>query len=112
DLRRRRDTVLLALRDQLGERLPLEGPATGEELVEDEAERVDVAARRDLAAGELLGRHVGRRARAQRLARRPGEAEVGDPDLAAAVEHDVRRLQIAVDDAAVVRRGESRANLP
>ena len=41
----------------------------------------------------------------------PGEAEVGDPDLAGAVEHDVRRLQIAMDDAAFVRRGEAGADL-
>ena len=91
----------------------LERAPAGEELVEHEAERVDVAPRRDLAAGELLGRHVGRRAGAQRL-RRPTrrQAEVGDADPAAAVEHDVRRLQIAMEHAAVVRGGESRADLP
>ena len=38
-------------------------------LVEHEAERVDVAARRDLAARELFRRHVGRRAGAQRSRR-------------------------------------------
>ena len=59
--------VLLALRDQLREVASVERAAAGEELVEHEPERVDVAARRDLAAGELLGRHVGRRAGAQRL---------------------------------------------
>ena len=90
----------------------VERALAGEELVEDEAERVDVAARRDLAAGELLGRHVGRRAGADRFTGDAGEAEVGDADLAAAVEHDVRRLEIAMDDAALVRGGESGADLP
>ena len=33
---------------------------------------------RDLGAGELLGRHVGRRAGAQRFTGDAGEAEVGD----------------------------------
>ena len=104
--------VLLALGDQFGEVLPLERALPGEQLVEHETERVDVAARGHLAAGELLGRHVGRRAGAQRFAGDAGQAEVGDPDLAAAVEHDVRRLEIAMDDAAIVRRGEAGADLP
>ena len=46
------------------------------------------------------------------FARRAGEAEVGDPHAAGAVEHDVRRLQIAVDDVALVRRREAGADLP
>ena len=41
-----------------------------------------------------------------------GQAEVGDPDPAVAVEHDVGRLQIAMDDAAIVRGGEAGADLP
>ena len=60
---------LLALGDQLREVAAFERALAGEELVEHEAERVDVAARRDLAAGELLGRHVGGRAGAQRSRR-------------------------------------------
>ena len=104
--------ALLALGDQLRHVGGVERAAAGEDLVEHQAERVDVAARRDLAAGELLGRHVGRRAGAQHFAGGAGEAEVGDPDLAAAVEHDVRRLEIAMDDAAIVRGGEPGADLP
>ena len=46
-----------------------------------------------------------------RFARGAGQAEVGDADLAGAVEHDVRGLQIAMDDAALVRRGEPGADL-
>ena len=90
--------------------------APGEELVEHEAERVDVAPDRRALARELLGRHVGRRARdlraAARRRRRDREAEVGDPHAAAAVEHDVGGLQVAVQDAPVVRRGEPGAELP
>ena len=92
--------------------MPSSARCPGEELVENEAERVDVAPRRDLLPGELLRRHVGRCSGANRFARRAGEPEVGDADLAAAVEHDVGGLEIAVDDVALVRRGEARADLP
>ena len=112
DLGRLRDAVLLALGDELRQVASFERAAPGEELVEDEAERVDVAARRDFAAGELLGRHVGGRAGAQRFAGRSRQAEIGDADPAVAVEHDVGGLQIAMDDAAIVRRGQARAHLP
>ena len=111
DGRRRDDAGLLALVDELGEVLAVERALTGEDLVEHEAERVDIAPRRDLVAGELLGRHVGRRAGADRFARRAREPEVGDADLARAVEHHVGRLEIAVDDVALVRRGEAGADL-
>ena len=67
---------------------------------------------RDLAAGELLGRHVGRRAGADRLTRtRPARPKSVMRTLAAAVEHDVGRLEVAVEDAALVRRGEAGADL-
>ena len=61
-------------------------------------------------AGELLGRHVGRRAGAARPRSRRashGQAEVGDARAAVAVDHDVGRLQVAVQDALVVRRGQA-----
>jgi hypothetical protein len=66
----------------------LERPPPGEQLVEDDAERVDVAGRADegaVAAG-LLGGHVRRGADGEAglgqvaALRRPGEAEVGDLD--------------------------------
>jgi hypothetical protein len=41
-----------------------------------------------------------------------GEAEVGDLGGAADSEQDVRRLQVAMDDAGVVRGFESAADLP
>ena len=40
-----------------------------------------------------------------------GEAEVHDAHLARAVEHHVRRLQVAMEDAPLVRRGEAGAEL-
>ena len=114
--RRGRGGLLLGvLAPPLGERRGLEGLASGEELVEHEAERVDVALHGSALAGELLGRHVGGRARDLRAALvvvdADGEAEVGDLRAAAAVDHDVAGLQVAVQHALVVRRGEARAQL-
>jgi hypothetical protein len=67
---------------------------------------------RDFLSAELFGRHVGGGAGADVLDLADGgETEVHDAHLAGAVEHDVRRLQIPVQDAALVRRGEPRADL-
>ena len=66
---------LLALARQLREGAAVKGPLPGEELVEDEAERVHVAAHGHLAPGQLLGGHVGGRAGADVVgadARPPG----------------------------------------
>jgi len=81
----------------LGDAAEVEGTLAGEELVHHEAERVDVALDRRRLAGELLRRHVSGRARAG--ADVPGEArqaKVRDAQLAVLVEHQVRRLEIAV----------------
>ena len=40
------------------------------------------------------------------------EAEVSDSDLPGGVEHDVGRLEIAMDHAALVSGGEAGADLP
>jgi hypothetical protein len=40
------------------------------------------------------------------------DAEVGDADVAVAVDHHVGRLEIAVQHAAFVRRGDAGAQLP
>ena len=94
----------------------MEGTAAGVELVEHEAERVDVAADADLAALQLLRRHVAGRPRTHVLfAERFGEAgqaEVGDAHVALAVEHQVRGLEVPVEDTLLVRGGEPRAELP
>ena len=63
-----------------------------------------------VGAGQLLGRHVGRRAQHDAAARgggvgHAGRAEVGDLDGARGrVEQDVGRLDVAVDDAGAVRQ--------
>ena len=99
----------------LGERRRLEGLAPCEELVENEAERIDVALDGSALARELLGRHVGGRpgdlGAALVVVDADGEAEVGDLRAAAAVDHDVAGLEVAVQHALVVRRGEARAHL-
>ena len=94
----------------------------GGDLVEDAAERVDIGGRSRAIAGELLRCHVRRGSqdgtgaglaaieREVELARRYGaavvlricdrarDAPVEHVDLAEVAEHDVRRLEIAVDD--------------
>ena len=65
---------------------------------------------------ELLGRHVLRRAGLRFAARDAGgrarQTEVGDLRAAAAVDHDVGGLEIAMQHALVVRRRQARAELP
>ena len=86
-------------------------------LVEDHAEREDVRPRVGLLAPHLLRRHVERRPqngahlRHGAAGERLGEAEVGQVRRAGRVEHDVLRLQVAVDDALLVRRREPLADL-
>jgi hypothetical protein len=100
-------------REQLVERLRLEHALAGEQLEEHESERIDVAALRHFLARELFRRHVRRRAGADVVDRadHSGQTEVGDADLPIAVDHHVRRLQIAMQHAAFVRRGQARAHL-
>ena len=78
---RRRQMPALMLFDELVERGRRERAAAGEELVKHEAERVDVAARRDLAAEQLLRapcrracRHGCLRRRRRRRGRNPSAA--------------------------------------
>jgi hypothetical protein len=99
--------------------LPLKGHLPGEDLVDDHAQRIDVAAQIETLAACLLGTHVlgsaeylagGRQAGAL-LRRAPGNAEVHESDVAVGVEHDVAGLQIPVDDPFGVDRLESFSNL-
>ena len=96
----------------------------GAELVDDEAERVEIAAPVDRLALALLGRHVrGRaedraRARAEvriRLVERARDAEVEHLDvvaLAVAIEqHDVLGLEIAMHDAVGLRAAQRAGDL-
>ena len=77
------------------------------------AERVDVGARVDPAATDLLGRHVVERADPLAGARRPGarerllgESEVRDVDVIVLGQQQVRGLDVAVDEAAEMDRVE------
>ncbi len=90
-----------------------ERPAAGDQLVERRAEAVDVGARVEGRAAQLLRRGVGRRrrqlvARRERgLLRRPHrsrDAEVTDLDDAVGVDEAVRRLDVAVQDAGLAGR--------
>ena len=103
------------LLQQAIQRVRFEGALAGEDLVEHQAERVNVAGRRDLLAGKLFGRHIGGRAVADlvrlNLAAQRRQPEIRNQDLAAAIEHDVGRLQIAMQHSLVVRGGEAGAQL-
>ena len=88
--------------------LGLERDPAGERLVEDHADRVEVGGGGRLEALGLLGREVlgGAEHRAGLGDLRgagAGDAEVGDPRAALAVDEHVLRLEVAVDDPALVR---------
>ena len=91
--------------------LALEGPAPGEQLVQHDPEAPHVAAgiHAGVGADGLLGTHVGRRSQHLAFGRHRGvaaialgHAEVHQARHLLLVEHDVGRLDVAVDDAALV----------
>ena len=118
------------LHEEIADALALEGQDAGHAFVRDDAERPEVGAVIDVAqAARLLGRHVvGRAEHGARLgaAREPlfarGRLDLRDAevehlgDLVVVVrradEEDVLRLQVAVDDARVVRALQRAADLP
>ena len=82
--------------------------------MEQTAERVDVGAAVDRLAVDLLGGEVGGRAHGSALARRdallvesPGQPEVGEIDMLVRVEQHIGGLDVAMDEAARVRRIQS-----
>ena len=74
----------------------------GEDLPEDDPERVEVAPPVDVLAARLLGRHVAELALEDALLlgeeARARDAEVGDLHRALEREEDVLRAHVAVDD--------------
>ena len=115
-------------RNGVGNRVAAERAATGEHLVEHRAECPDVGALVDRASSRLLGAHVCRRSehhalngrleRCRRicgcrgiLARCLGEAEVQQLHDALRRQLDIRRFEIPVDDATLVRGVERLAYL-
>src|ERR1700694_2287995 len=93
----------------------MERPLACEDLVEYKPERVNVAFRRHFAACEWFGRHVGGRAGACVGAfdfrDQAGETEIRDAHATASVQHNIRGLQVAMNDAALVRGSETCAQL-
>jgi len=112
---------------ELLERLALVRPVTVERLVQRDAEAELIGARVDVAAAELLRRHVCRRSehhagvRERELVERDrhalggevgrrsrrGEPEVGDTHPAVAADQHVVGLEVAVNDASGMSRGEA-----
>ena len=91
-----------------------------QQFVERGAERVDVVRHLGLVPHHLLRAHVGRRARTAGLRGNPGHAvgdaagnaKVGNLEVAVRIQHQVGRLQIAVDDPGLlVRVGQRLAHL-
>jgi hypothetical protein len=114
-----RGRVLPRLREHVCDRvLGLERRPSGEQLEEDDPERVHVALRADLAAGRLLGSHVlrrpdhGSRRGQRRVGKCSGDSEVRDLRATLAVEEHVGGLEIAVDDAVLVRLRQARGDVP
>ena len=93
------------------------GGLSGQHLVQEQAERVQVAAAVERFRTRLLRREVVRRAdhraglgHAAR-AERAGDAEIADVGATGCVEQHVGRLEVTVDDAALVRRGQAQRDL-
>jgi hypothetical protein len=127
ELEDRRRRIGDVLEQHLGDRLGVDGQVTGEHLVHDDAQGIDVRGGADHGAGAagLFRAHVRRRAHDQTGGRlvlaahgrieQFGHAEVEDLDdraRGAFDDEDVVRLEIAVDDAGVVGGVEGRGDLP
>ena len=93
-----------------------EGLLAGVDLVQHQSQRVHVAADGCSLAGQLLRRHVGRRAgdlgRLGFVFHCNGQTEIGDADAAVPVEHDVGRLEVAMQHSAFMRGRKSGCKLP
>lgn len=103
---------LLVLHREADGRIAAERHFAAEELVEKDAEGVDVAAGIDALTLELLGRHVvgradddaGRGDRVHVDAFSARDAEIEQRDAAVGAHHHVVRLHVAMDDADRMRR--------
>ena len=92
----------------------------GEDLEQDRTEGVDVRRLPDVGGfAQLLGRHVARRAdqvsafevEALRSTDHAGQPPIQDVHVTEIAEHDVRGLEIAMDDAARVRELDREADI-
>ena len=89
-----------------------EGPLSDQQLVENDAQRVDVGRRGHRIAANLLGRGIRRRQKQLEPGRfgsaglgleKLGDAEVEQLHFAGTRNEDVRRLQVAMHDERLVR---------
>ena len=116
---RRRRRVLL--RNRLHDREVVgafKGLDAGQQLVEDHAGGEQIGPRVHLQALHLLGRHVLQGADHRALGSRgiarvgdTGDAEITELDPSTGIEHHVGRLDVAVDDALLVREAQCRQQL-
>ena len=111
DARRRGDGLVDVQVERRDRRVGDERGPSGEHLVQDAPQRVDVRARVARLAARLLGRQAWRAAddeaapRDGLRARRPRDTEVDDLYPVVAGEHHVARLHVAMHHAALVRGG-------
>ena len=100
---------------KLGLGLSGERALAGKQLIENEPEGVDVTAHRDLAAGDLLGCHEGRRTGTNldtgKTIRQPGKPEIGDANITSTVDHHIGRLEVTVEDALLMSCSETGTEL-
>ena len=95
---------------------PKRRPA-GQHREQHAAEAIQIALRRDRAAVGLLGGHVFGRAdqaagrRQPRVAEQPRDAEIGQLQIVVGRQQQIGRLEIAMDDAVVVRMLQSPGEL-
>ncbi len=94
-----------------------ERPLAGQELVEDDPGREQIGASIHRQAHDLLGRHVARRAHDRAHLRQVRGFDVGNPEVgnlhrAVRQQEDVRRFDVAVDDALTMRIPERVEDLP
>ena len=93
----------------------LERAFSGQQVVQDDAQRVNVGLVVEPFVLHLLRRHVGRRADSRQVSVFRGQivggAEIADLELAIPREQKIARFDIAVDDALLLRVGERQAGL-
>ena len=100
-----------------GKRLAAKHRPAGQQRVQQGAETIQVAAGVDRLPLGLLRRHVFGRphhvagGRETRIAEQPGDAEVGEFQTAVGGQEQVARLDVAVDDAPVVRVAQRPADV-
>jgi hypothetical protein len=93
---------------------PISGRSpSGEDLMENQPQGIEIAPHRHFATFGLFGCHVGRRTAPDigtgDLVCEIGETEIHNVDPALAVDHDVGRFQVPMQDTHRVRGSESRA---